>query len=299
MKEQLRGSLQALGLCAALAVALSYGGYFHPLGDSLAVFRPYFAAALVLGALVLWPLAARWSALACAVVGAVALGPILTLGQGAAAGTGGMVIYQKNLNFRLPDIAPVARDIRASGADFVTLQEVSTKTRPILQGLAAEYPYGNYCDFAGVGGTAVLSRWPAVPGSARCARGMTALQVQTPSGPLWLVSLHLHWPWPHSQAAQVNRLLPILARIGDDGPVMIGGDFNMVPWSNTLRQIGKATGSARPGPVISTRTLFKGAVQLPIDHVMVPAGAGAEVSARPRFGSDHRGILARVALPRG
>ncbi len=205
-------------------------------------------------------------------------------------------LYQKNMWFRMSSIQPLSDDILDQAPDFIALQEVSRRNLPILANLKTQYPAQVFCKFAGVGGVAVASRWPAVVGTKRCSadRGMAAIQVETPDGPVWVVSLHLHWPYPHSQAAHVRVLEPYLAAL--DGPVVLGGDFNMVPWSHTMRVITAATDTHRIG-VPQYSLPLKDLYTLPIDHVLINRNAKpASTSKRPLLGSDHFGVLARFHI---
>ena len=135
-----------------------------------------------------------------------------------------------------------------------------------------------------------------IAGSARCeaASGMAAMQVETPDGPVWVVSLHLHWPYPMGQAAQVRSLVPQLESLS--GPVVLGGDFNMVPWSHAMRVIARATASKRIG-VPQYSLPLKRLYTLPIDHVLVNRNAKPAITEkRPLLGSDHFGVLARFHI---
>ncbi|WP_431299301.1 endonuclease/exonuclease/phosphatase family protein [Tabrizicola sp. BL-A-41-H6] len=284
------------GLSAGVAVVLlclaaGYLGRLHPAGDSFAVFRPQGALALVL-------LAGGAVMLAMPGVAAVALGvalitgaPIL-LSRGAAEAMGGVALYQKNMLDRNDDLAGLEADIRAAAPDILTLQEVSDPNLPLLERLADVLPHRMFCTFEDVGGVAVATRFPPVAGSEICAHGLAAMQVEGPNGRVWLVSVHLNWPWPYGQAAHLKRLLPVIE--GLDGPVVIAGDFNMVRWSAALARVRAASRTTAVGPVLGSYVGFGPWMLLPIDQVMAPGGGTAEV--RPRLGSDHLGVLARVGI---
>ena len=294
----MRYSLWVLGGLGALALFGSFLGAMHPAGDALAVIRLQLSAAELGAGVLLTVMRVRWgwvlAAGALAVLG-VTLGPLTPLGAAASSAVSGVTVYQKNLLFRLSDSAPLIADIRAVAPDVLTLQEVSHANRAILAELGTDFPSQQFCRFGTVGGVAVASRWPLIPDTGICQRndGLVAMQVQTPNGPLWLVSIHLHWPWPRdqaAQAAQVAQLLPTLEKL--DGPVIVGGDFNMVPWGSSVQRIAAATGTTRQGGIYSSFPRFAPWGPLPIDHVLTPGVATIEL--RPLLGSDHRGLVARV-----
>lgn len=309
MRRVARGMALAAALAGLAALAGGFGGLIHPAGDSLAVFRLPIAGAVVLVALVHAALGgARWLAAGTFALAALAAAPAARhylpampwspAGPGAAGAASGStqaagVIYQKNLLYALADPAGIIADIRESGADFVTLQEVTPQNRMVLDALAEEYPAQLYCPFAAVGGTAVLSRWPALPGEAICAQagGLSALRVDAPAGALWIVSVHLHWPWPYGQPRHARHLTNTLSAIS--GRKIVGGDFNMVPWGWSVRRLARAADAVPAGPATATFHLAGGLLGLPIDHVLLPADWAGQVECRPRLGSDHFGLVAR------
>lgn len=274
----------------------SHFGAFHPLGDSLAVFRGPLAVVGGVSALIL----ARFGPKGAGVVAAVlviwsaytVLAPRFAF---SAALDAPYALYQKNMRFDMPSTVPLQGDILEHNPDFVTLQEVSVNNRPLLADLKEQYPAQVFCPFE-AGGVAVAARWPVVVGSERCeaASGMAAMQVETPGGSVWVVSLHLHWPYPMGQAAQVKALVPMLAAL--EGPVVLGGDFNMVPWSHTMRSITAATDTQRIGTPKYTLWLAT-YYSLPIDHVLVNKNAHpADTWKRPQLGSDHNGVMGRFSI---
>ncbi|GGH26313.1 Uncharacterized conserved protein YafD, endonuclease/exonuclease/phosphatase (EEP) superfamily [Cribrihabitans marinus] len=283
--------LKAAAVVLSVLVAASYGGALHPAGDSLAVFRLPMAAMLALAVIWTdWPRRLRWPvAGACLVI----LGAMVWA-KTARPEPGPVTVYQKNLWFGLRNVEPLARDILARAPDVVTLQEVSSRNRALMDRLRAAYPHRVFCPFTSWAGVAVLSRHPVRARHCEEGQGLAALQLDMPQGPVWAVSLHLHWPWPHGQGPQRDRLLQVIA--GLEGPVVIGGDFNMVPWGYSVRAIAAAGGARRTRPVSPTFTIHDRDVPLLIDHVLAPRGGAAE--RLPRLGSDHYGVLGRVWLSR-
>lgn len=277
-----------------LLIGLGYLGALHPAGDSFAVFR--LPLVIVFALVVIWapwPRRLRWplAGLAMAVLAPQAHDRLF---PSRLPDGGGLTLYQQNLRFDRDGFDAWLELVARTRPDLITLQEVSGRNKPVLARLAATHPHQHYCDFATVGGVALLSRFPMIEGQTRCAErdGLAAMQVATPSGPVWAVSLHLHWPWPYRQAAQLDRLIPVLDTM--DAPVLIGGDFNAVACSHTLRRVARATGTMPARSAASTFALPRIGLPVAIDHVLVPHGWATELRTMPRAGSDHHGLLARV-----
>lgn len=306
-----RGSARAVRaavlILSLVLLAGALGRFAAPL-DALAVLRvPVAVATLGLAALLGGP----WRMVA----GLFAIAMLASwAGPRALPGVPGPItLYSKNVWFANDRLDALAGDIRASGADIVTLQEVSVTNSPLMARLEPDFPARHTCPFSTWGGLAVLSAWPATGAAPVCSarRGLAALQVASPDGPLWIVSIHLRWPWPARDGWALSREL---AREIDalEGPKIVAGDFNTMPWAFATRSIARAAGGRVVGPhraslVIDARGWLVrgdvttglrqaragfGHVPVPIDHVVA---AGGRVETRPRFGSDHLGLVARVA----
>ena len=274
----------------AAGLAALGGGFLgrrHPAGDSLAVFRAELAAAGVVWCALGWAagLAPWWLAL----LPTAALASVLTA-RLRRERAGPLTLYQKNMSFRMQDVAALAADIRAVAPDFLTLQEVTPSNARLLEAVADILPHSHRCRFEHVGEVAVASRWPIRPGSRRSTHGMAAIQVDGPEGPLWLVSIHLHWPWPDRQPVQQSRIRAVLAGLA--GPVVLAGDCNMVRWSWSVRSLARTIG-AEPGGRARPSFRLKGTTSLAIDQVLVPAGRRGASELRGLFGSDHAGLVVR------
>ncbi len=262
-----------------------FAGAVHPLGDSLAVFR--IPLAVVFALWVIWspsPVWARWS---LSVICLAAIAQIVAQ-KYVSHPDGPITIYQKNLLFQNDQVDALAADIRAARPDIVTLQELTSRNAPLVRDLRAEYPHQASCALVEWARVAILSRWPVDGEICLEGQGLVGIRVVSPDGPFWAFSLHAFWPWPHGQAAQLSDILPVLSDLEE--PVVIAGDFNMVPWSHALRTIENSIGATRAGPLFPTLT--KMSAPLPIDHVYAPGGGQA--MPRPLLGSDHSGVLAKV-----
>jgi endonuclease/exonuclease/phosphatase (EEP) superfamily protein YafD len=231
--------------------------------------------------------AAFWSILFALVAGTPVV--LATLWPGPS---GTLLLYQKNLRFDNAELAALEADIRLADPVALTLQEVSEPNRALLANLADRFPHQHVCRFQGVGAVAVASRLPPIPGAVVCAPGLAAMQVLVADSqgqtPVWIVSIHLHWPWPYSQQDHVAVLRPVLAEL--EGSVVMAGDFNMVSWADSVGQLAAAARVSHAGPSKGTYLGFDPIVRLPIDHAFAPESGRVEL--RPAFGSDHLGLLA-------
>jgi len=280
------------GLLGLLLLSLT--GRFLAIGDSFAVFRPHMLIALVFLLVIPSTLRWRWTGSFLALL---ILALHLRLGFSVFSEINpNYSVYQKNLSFRIQDVGPIADDIRGfENLDFVTLQEITDSKRGLMAELKPEFPNQHICPFTAIGGTAVLSRSPIIKGSRKCfdGGGMTVVQVDKGHGPIWVVSTHLNWPFPYSQKEQLDRLLPQLSKL--EGPVIIGGDFNMVPWSYSVRSIQETTRTRRlRGTLTTFHIAHIGLLGMPIDHVLGPKYCIGETRRRPKLGSDHHGVFAHI-----
>ncbi|MEO0990141.1 MAG: endonuclease/exonuclease/phosphatase family protein [Pseudomonadota bacterium] len=287
--------LHRLALVFAAAVfGAGWLGNLHAIGDSLAVLR--LPVALLLFLIALWPKGRhRPTRFAAAALGTAALAAVaLPYWPPAGHSDPSVTLYQKNTWVLNRDARPLIADILSQDADVVTLQEIQRTGTELRARLQETYATVHTCPVSGLARTGVVARWPAGPGTHRCLPGhdLSAVQVDAPSGPLWIVSLHLKWPYPYDQKGTVDAVARALADM--DGDVLLAGDFNMVPLSDSLRRIAQASGTRRVGPAIRSYPLLNGAIGLPIDHVFAPATWTGQVERRPLLGSDHFGLLARV-----
>ena len=202
-----------------------------------------------------------------------------------------LIVYQKNVRQGNRRGLDFVEELRTVQPDVVLLQEATPLRKMINVRLNDIYPYSFSC-FSSERATAVLSKWPVIQGSQTClgseSSGASGFRINTPQGLVWVFSIHLFWPWPASQPSQLDD---ILDKLGDlEGEVVIGGDFNMMPWGYSVKAIERATGTLKLGRLRATR--FKFGIPVSIDHVL--ASAPGRIETRPLFGSDHLGVLAEV-----
>jgi endonuclease/exonuclease/phosphatase (EEP) superfamily protein YafD len=284
--------LVGIGLTLAIIlVLLGYTGWLHSFGDSLAVGRGLAVAAVfvlaIAASMLGMRIAAFWSILFALLAGTPVV--FATLWPGP---TGSISVYQKNLRFDNSDLPALIADMRRANPMALTLQEVSQANLVLLEDLADLFPHQLVCPSSAVGGVAVASRLPPVPGAEVCVPGLAAMQVTLKETNreirVWIVSVHLHWPWPYGQSDHADILVQTLA--GLDGPVLMAGDFNMVRWGHTVQRMARAARAEAAGPSPGTYLGFAPLLRLPIDHAFAPSSGRIEV--RGQFGSDHLGLLA-------
>jgi len=284
--------IQAVAALLSGLILAGYIGALHPLGDSLAVFRLWDAGALAAAALGLGVSGSARGAFLAAALALFAATPILSgMQRGGANPAPQVTVYVKNLGSARADVEGLLRDMSDSAPDIFLLQEVTRETAAILQEHLPGHPHWHICQVSGWSGMAVASRWPITDFACTPHRSVALAEIASPSGPIRAPSLHQVWPWPFAQAELLPQVLDILR---SNAPrQIVAGDFNMVPWGQSVRAILRAARTHRISPVQTTLRIRR--VPLAIDHVLT-TGRGA-VERRPEFGSDHYGLLARITFP--
>lgn len=208
-------------------------------------------------------------------------------------------------NSRPPE--ELAAAIVASGADIVVLGEALAATRPGARAvLDRHFPQRagctapeRRCDLV------VLARDPAVRielrriGRADEAR-LAVIGIPGADGTpaLTLVAVHLVKPWffgfIEGDGWALRRALA-----GIKGPVVVVGDFNAAPWSGGVQALIADCALAPVRRPVATWPEAAGRFGVPIDLMLLGGGATAS-DPEPwgdGLGSNHRGLLAGIALP--
>ena len=152
------------------------------------------------------------------------------------------------------DLARIAAVIAEEDPDLVTLQEVDQKCQrsggvdqaaELGKLLKMDHRFGKFMDFQrGEYGMAVLSRLPikestrhVLPEGAepRCALEIV-VQPEGWEKPLSLVGIHNDWTKEEIRVRQVSDLL---AKLEKKHPVILAGDFNAEPGSDSLKLLAK------------------------------------------------------------
>lgn len=303
-----------VGLICLVAATGAQGGRFNARLDVLTHFAPFWLVGAVVATI--YGLALSRPDLRGLTAGAGALGALLSMTliapeylrampTAAAADAPRQVrIVQINAWGKNRDIPGTVRWILAQNPDAVVVEEAE---RPVREALIAT---GQFHYTRGMLRTAIFSRaapgktpfrlgepWDQWPGIVRAA-------LPGPDGLYTLVGLHLTWPTDPFQASQIRRVTQALTRT-DASRLIVVGDFNLTPWSFTLRRLDHDIGLTRrdramftwPAQAFAKQLLTVPAPFLPIDHIYAgSAWRTVKVERGPRLGSDHFPVLVVLAL---
>lgn len=206
-------------------------------------------------------------------------------------------------NDRMDD---VENFLAETDADAVVLQEATKQHGALLrQALQSRYPFS-----VGDWGIIILSKHPFL------ADG----RIDRPGYPPW-ISLMVRWVQlevngTKFELAGVHLARPFYAELQQQDvaaliafvrsrtlPLVMAGDFNMSPWTEKLGRFERGSGLKRYNTFHLTWPMERRNVPLlplvAIDNVFAsPQFASIAVAPGPRLGSDHRPIVADLALQR-
>jgi len=300
-------------ILAALAILLSLVMLLHShipnrignLGSLTETFLPWFGIAIPL-LLVLGLVRRSATALIAAVLPAVVwlnlFGGLLLSDK---TGTGGdLTVATHNVNADNPDPAGTARDVAASGADIVALEELTASAVPTYEkALSSTYKYHAVEGTVGLWSKDPMTGVRAVDIKLGWTRAMRAT-VTTPEGRIAVYVAHL-------PSVRVKLKAGFTARQRDTSADALGeaiaaeplkrkillGDLNGTMNDRSLNavtsQMRSTQGAAGDGFGFSWPASFPMAR---IDQIMVQGVEPVTSWTLPRTGSDHLPIAARVNL---
>ncbi|WP_416978728.1 endonuclease/exonuclease/phosphatase family protein [Streptomyces sp. T028] len=221
-------------------------------------------------------------------------------------GSGGdLTVATHNVNADNPDPSGTARDVAASGADVVALEELTASAVPVYEkALAATYKYHSVQGTVGLWSRYPLSAVKPVDIKLGWTRAMRAT-VATPEGKVAFYVAHLPSVRVKLQAGftarQRDKSADALGEAIADEPlsrVILLGDLNGTMNDRSLNavtsQLRSTQGAAGDGFGFSWPASFPMAR---IDQILVKDVEPLTSWTLPRTGSDHLPIAARVKLP--
>jgi endonuclease/exonuclease/phosphatase (EEP) superfamily protein YafD len=222
-------------------------------------------------------------------------------------------VFDANIDKSLSFQAGYVRAIEQDHPDLIALEEFTPPALTALKasGVLGRFPYRCAAPAFGATGFLVASRLRltgcqvrTVPWDGQQAPYLVEATMSTPAGPVALRVVHTLAPFP----AYWREWSAALAAVGQsvrasgDSRMLMVGDFN-ASWGNdgfaALLHAGLTDGAAARGNAFSM-TWPNGAVVPPfvrIDHVLTGARlAVTAIAAKTGFGSDHRYLVATVAI---
>lgn len=286
----------------------------YPFVPALA-FTPYAALTSVIPvAFVLWQ--RRWRVAVVAAVVATAFAALLlpravpASSAAAAPEDVPLTVLTANLSFGAADPEALVDLVGRAEADVLALQEV-TPDIPIAlaeAGIAETLPYELVDAQFGAAGSAIYARHELTETTSPAEAetfwfAQPTAEVAVPgAGPVEVTSVHIRPPARPGSASEWRQEIAALPS-ADDGPVRIlAGDFNATLDHAALRELigtgyvdaADATGAG----LQATWPVERRWPGIVIDHVLVDGrGTASEVSVHEIPGSDHRAVLAELALP--
>jgi endonuclease/exonuclease/phosphatase (EEP) superfamily protein YafD len=222
-------------------------------------------------------------------------------------------VFDANIDASLDFRAGYVRAIEQDRPDLVTLEEIapSTLQNMVASGVLASYPYRCAAPAIGATGFLIASRLRLTGCQVRTVAWddtttpyMMEATLWSPGGPVALRLVHTLAPLPQYWREWSAALAAIgkSVRASGAGNMLMVGDFNAT-WGNSgfaaLLREGLTDGAAARGKATGM-TWPNGAVVPPlvrIDHVLTGARlAVTQIAAKPGFGSDHRYLVATVAV---
>ena len=301
-------------------IAIGIGGLLarhwsphHIVALAIIAFSPYLMLGAALALLVAL-VRRRWTAVvAAAVVTAAGLTTQVPhyIGEDAPRGAVEVRVMTFNLRLGAADAEEIVRRVRHDDIDLLMLQELTVTglTKLTAAGLDRELPHNqSKPGFIGPEGTGVWSRHPIRNG--RLVKGLSfttpAALVAVPGvrQPVYAMAMHPAGPIKASTFwAKDMVAVPYILRAVPPGVAIVGGDFNATPDNVWFRRILQAPGYANAidqagsGP-IRTYNAQHPLPLIAIDHVLTRGAVATDVRGVDIPGSDHRAIIATVAIPR-
>jgi endonuclease/exonuclease/phosphatase (EEP) superfamily protein YafD len=310
IKGEATGALTFAALLVAGALAGGYSTFDHPALVILANIRPYCAIGLlVLGGLLL----ALGGRLRAALFGLAAVAVFADLGatllrqRGAwseaheRAGQRVLTVVSFNVYNNNPlNTDRVASILAAASADLMVLLE-ATKLRDNLPVLRGRFPFAAGCvELSDTCDLIILSRHPVADVAIRSLGPISptrfvSAKVTVGMEPITVVAAHLTKPYFDFHGWREIRNLARLVKTLP-GPLLLAGDFNATPWSETLTLLQERTGLVGGPLPVPTWPASVGDLGLPIDHILTrpPVAIQRILPFADNLGSNHRGLAAQI-----
>lgn len=227
---------------------------------------------------------------------------------GAASGRE-IKVVSFNLYWDGRNLDDVVAFLKKEDADIVLLQEAdATHRKSLLPRLRNTYPHIHTCEREPRCDLALLAKRPWIEAS------IEKRDADMPPVAIWarfdagggrsyrIANTHVYYPFsPIQQVLDVKALARWRETVPE--PLVIGGDFNLTPWSWQLQKLQWQTGLVRHATLLASWPAAVAgsdipAPAFPIDHILsTPDVTRAAIALGPELGSDHLPVIARLVLP--
>lgn len=291
------------GLLLLLSV-VAWLGVVHWLADVVALFVPYLAGGTAVLTITFLFLRHRSGAVLAGLALLLNLVPLMgyvPLGRVAAASDqpADLRLMVYNIYFRNNDLDAIRAEVDAFDPDIIFLMEYSFAIQAEIEAQFADYPYRLLEPSRMTSGVALFSRLPLTTSEVYRFEGtripIIEVAFAVAGQTVTLVGGH-PWPpidrWASLHAMQVADVQRVAAQA--DGPLIVAGDFNAVPWSFALRQLQAAAGVQDTRRGLGRLTTWSGPplVRLSLDHVFASQELAVQSYAQGQpGGSDHLPIV--------
>lgn len=172
----------------------------------------------------------------------------------------------------------------------------------LLARLDEHFPYRAGCSEHETCDLAVFSRTPIRNVSVNTLdfdrERLVTVETTVRGRSITVVGAHLSKPYFDKSAwAEMWKITHHLRTLS--GPVVLAGDFNAAAWSDDVRWFVERSNLVPPPIYPATWPVRLGPFGLPIDNMFTQGGALIQaIEATPDpIGSNHRGLIAEIALP--
>lgn len=314
-----RETLSFILLLAAVAVSvplvLGFLGAAHPALDSFAHFRAHLAVLMGLLALPLLFTSLKREGAMVLLFAILAFGTTLGVTREFLGGSGAAKtevsgarysLVQINLRYDNPEPKGVLQMVARERPDVIAYEEAGPEWGKWLGILQGGYPHRLDCHNAATGlSVGILSRRPFAENRQTACAGdgkLAMAPVDFGGSVVTVAAFHSWWPWPGEQAQLIDAISPELQKI--QGPRIMAGDFNAVPWSHAVHRMEQASGTRALSGIGGTwmadilPVTLAPYLGLPIDQILVSHEIEApQVSAREDAGSDHLPVRLDFSVP--
>jgi endonuclease/exonuclease/phosphatase (EEP) superfamily protein YafD len=302
-----------IGLCGRLITPHSHAFVI------LAAFSPYLMAPALVALIVLaiarqkpGALIAILVTLACVLVQS----PLYRADGSSIQDSVDVVVLTANLRLGNADPDSLVRSVRDRHVEVLMLQELTASERGALStaGLDELLPYHVTDARGGAGGTGLWSSFPLSDMQLHPTFhfGLVSARLHIPrvAGSPLAIAGHMPGLWPESMTdwsldiGALPKLLQSPQSTADGGTVLFGGDFNATYDTAQFRALltggyHDATEQSGAGWQATYPADETFPPMIAIDHVLTRHAEARSVHTITVEGSDHRGLLVDIALPKG